>query len=560
MRASTLRRHLLFPYVLALACGGPLPPRDAVEPPPRAPSAPPPAPVAHPPPVRDPDPPPSAPGPGREPRWPALQTELPTWELRLAPADLALLEQNIRVDDYRVPGQLLAAGQAWEVEVEFRGNHTRYLPKRSFRVRFREGDSFEGRKHLELLAAYKDAGYLTEKLWFDFAASTGLRVPRVRYVNLVLNGQVHGVMTEIEGVRKAFLKPHGFDPDADIYRCGMADCELRDVPRRPYQGDWTKRTNEHAPWDDLWGFLSRLNRVPARDFRAFLERELDVDAYLTWLAVDALIANSIVGDSRSFLIHERSSGRWTYVPWDLNNADSLYDRTKLLLQGTGSRVPLMNFSVYDPYAYLLSQERQAQYPGGIAPAWSVLNTRLLDDAVLRGRFIARLEQLLATHFTEAQLFPRIEAAHALLAPYVAEDPWVDRAFDARSVDFLQRFVRERRAYLQANLAALRAHGADPLRIAAVGLDARGAGFVRLVNGGSAPRSLSGLFLTAELRAPMQAPLPALTLAAGGSVTVPAALDGLHPELGLFAADGVTALDTLQAPALQAGEVFEAQDR
>lgn len=57
-------------------------------------------------------------------------------------------------------------------------------------MRFPKQDRFLGGvKRLELLAAYKDAGYLTEKLWYDLAASVGLKVPRTHYVHLTLNLQ-----------------------------------------------------------------------------------------------------------------------------------------------------------------------------------------------------------------------------------------------------------------------------------------------------------------------------------------------------------------------------------
>jgi spore coat protein H len=503
--------------------------------------------------------------PARPVGWPALQDEVPAYQLWISEEHLALLEQRISDRQLLVPARFGHDGRTWEVQVRYRGRHTRYLPKRSFQVRFSAEDPFWGNvRRLELLASWKDGGLLTEKIAYDLAAAAGLRVPNVRHVNLDLNGRYHGVMVEIEALKKAFLRAHDYDLDSDIYRCGMFDCELRTPPQEPHQQPWIKRTNEDESWDPLWRLLEFVNRTPPEQLAQTLEQHLELDDYLTWLAVDAAIANDTVGDSRSYLIREKRTKKWSYVPWDLNNARLLYNRTNSVDQWPKYKHPLMNFTLYDPIVYELADKRLALGYQDMKPTWSTLNTRIVDDPVLRARLVEKIRWLLDTYFREEEVGPRAEAVAALIAPDLARDPWVDPAFVARSADFIRWHVRIRRAWLLENLHILEARGTPPLRIRGLQLEASGAAMVELENPGGSPVRLGGMYLTGNARVPTQARLPTRSLGPGETVRLSERelssgsgggfrLDPTRPELAVFAEDGRTALDAVFLGPLGPGE-------
>lgn len=523
---------------------------------------------------------PDAGAPDGGPAWPELQKSISTYALTVAPEHLAELEQHIDDRDYLVPGQFTFEGRTWQVQLRYRGRSTRFEPKKPWQVRFKKEDRFHGTKRLELLAAYKDGGYLTEKLWYDLAASLGLKVPRARYVHVTLNGQYQGIYTELEAIDKAFLKAQALDSDSDIYRCGMQDCEVRPPPRESFMEPWSKRTNEDQPWDGLWGFIDGVNRTPPHLFRDFVEREVALDDYLTWMVLDTFISNDYHLDARSYFIYEPVREKWIYVPWDLNNALSLYSRKHELVQGVSSKAarPPLGFTAYDPYVYDLADLRRGLGVTDMKPVWSTLTTRIVDDEMLRARYVARMQQLLDTWLTEENLAQRIDATHQLLAPFIlagpdgrAQDPFVSPEHAARSDDFLRSFVRERRKWLLSQLGEIAAHGQGSLVIDRVGRDASGAWWVQLYNRGSAPRSLEGLYLSGFTREPTQWSLPAATVPPQGFITLreghPEALSRLgalmhsqRPELSLYAADGRTPLDLLWLAPLAPGESYGRQPR
>lgn len=509
-------------------------------------------------------------GPSKPPPdWPALQTSIPEYRLTVAPGHLKALNDNIEDRDYEVPATFTADGRTYTVIVGYRGRSTRHEVKKPWQVHFDKEDRFQGLKRMELLAAYKDGGYLTEKFWYDTAASLGLEVPRARYVNLYLNGEYQGVYTELESINKDFLKSHDLDDDGDIYRCAMHDCELRPPPKQSYMEDWEKKTNEKEPWDRLWTLLDGLNRTPPDRFEAFARKNLELDDYITWMVLDSFIVNHTHQDARSYLIYSRETGKWTFVPWDLNNALSLYNRKTLHTnQGVKRDYPHPGFSGYDPKVYELYVHRRDDLGyADMLPTWSTLTTRILDDPKLRAQYIRRMRELLETRLTEEKLGARIDKMHALLAPFIlpgqdgkVADPYVSPAHAAESAKYLRRFVRERRAWLLAHLDALEKHGQGPLVIDRVGRGASGAWWVQLYNRGSEPVQLDGLRLSADTRVPFAPQLSARTLAPGEHATFNLAVNPARTEVGLFDAAGMRALDLLWFAPLAPGEAYGREPR
>ena len=533
-------------------------------------------------PVTPPRPTPSA------PRWPALQTTLPTYELTLRQEDYQALYDHLHdppSKDFSVQGQFTLEGREYPAELSFRGRSTKTDPrivKKSWDVKFDKSQRFQGKKNIELLASWKDSGYLTEKLWYDLAASLGVRASSARYAHVKLrlrqpDGTIvtryEGVFTELESVNKDFLQAHGFDPEADLYRAGMHDGEMRPPPQEEYQEPWDKKTNESQPWTELWRLLDGLQKTPPHQFAAFAEQHLELEDYLTWLALETLIAHDLQGDTRSYLVFDPDTRKWTHVPWDLNNALSLYNRTNAVIQGVKRAHPLFSFTPYDPRVYKLADDRRV-FPGmeTMKPGWSTLSTRVYDDPVLRARYAARLRLLLDTWFTEENIGARVDAAHALLAPFITpgadgktQDPYVSPDHVAHSVEYLHRFVRERRAWLLEHLRDIESHGSGALVIDRVGREATGGFWVQLYNRGTVPVALGGLQLSGFTRVPGQWTLPEGSLAPGQVLTLRqdavgpghlgASLDANAPELSLYAASGPLALDLLWLAPLQPGEAY-----
>jgi len=489
---------------------------------------------------------------------PPLQTSVPTYAIEVDPAILA----GFHADPYgpERPAILDDGHTRTPILMRVRGGSSRWYPKKSWRLEFPEGRGVEGRRKLNLVAEMADRTLMVEKLAFDLMLAMGAPAPRTRYVRLVINGVDQGPYLDIERVDKAFARAHGFiDDDPSIYRCGEHDCEFKPTPHFAWQGPWQKETNERTPRDDLDAFLALVNHTPEPDFAGALEAQFEVEAYLRSMTMDALISNDIVMDSGSYLIRDRSTGRWTYVPWDLNNSAARWWPTYGLSKVAWVERPVPVYSLFDPRIRHFYDLRGANHPPGVyRPAYSNLTTRIVLNPRLRARWVDLLERALDELFTPEVLHPRIDAMHALLAPLVATDPFalVDtegradpdgrRKFEAGRT-YLRNYVSGRRAYLRGRLEDLR----TPPPGIVLGAFDPAAGWVDLRNEASGPRSTAGMRLRLDLRGPDGSGvlMPTVTLAPGASLRLTARQLGLtFPDrgtIGLFAGPGVEqALDAL----------------
>jgi spore coat protein H len=502
---------------------------------------------------------------------PPVQQALQDYELVLPPG---VLEQFLA--DKNTPEQdavFRCNGVSYPVKVRLRGASARDFPKKSWNVKF-EGDArFEGRKSLNLVAEYADASMLAEKLAYDVLAALRVPAPRAKYVRLHLNGRYEGAFLDIEQVDKSFLKAHEFpDRDATIYRAGWKDTEFKlRAWKVPYQGNWSQKTNESKPDDAaLDEVLYAINRTPEPELPGVLERHLELEGYLRSMVMDALMANNYIEDSESYFIHDRVTGRWVYVAWDLNNVDARWWHSIPLDQNPRPiyRHPLFSFTLTDAVVAKRYVERKDVHPGYL-PVFSNLGTRVVMNPELRARLVARLEKALEELFTPEVMGAHIDKLHALLAPAMAGDPYMDLAKFQAGRAFMKEFVSKRREFLQKELKRYREQKPG-LVLEAV--DAR-EGWVELRNRGQEAASLGGMVLTTHLRRsipsllrpgsgpPVGVVLPGVTLAPGERVRFTAAELSLtftpDGELGVFDGQSVVGMkDVLFYGPLPDGKHYE----
>ncbi|MFP2904749.1 CotH kinase family protein [Pyxidicoccus sp. 3LFB2] len=460
-------------------------------------------------------------------RFPPVQSTVPTFALELTPEDLRKLEADPS-SNASVPCTVTLEGVRVTGRLRYRGASTRELPQKSYKLELDPGQELGDRDHFELLASWLDGGKLTEKFAVDLYRALGLPVPKARYVRVSVNGAHQGLYLDMEHVGKDWLKHHGRERDASIYRCGHRNCELTLRPG-PHQAFFEKKTNEDTGREDLTAFLTWVNRSDDASFEEALERHVDVEAYLGNLAADALISNHVIEDSRSYWVHELRKDRWTYVPWDLNNARMLYWRTwNPASKPVVDRWP-QAFTLYDPAVQDIFETRVTTRPEQW-PTWSVLATRVWERPALRARVLAKVEAALEGPFSEEKALAHIDALWKVVEPELKNDPHASAEHLRRAREFLRDYVRGRRAYLLKTLETLRAHGSGALVIREVATGS--AGYVELYNRGRRAVDLSAYEVTNDLRATTRYRLPSGTLGAGQAVRLLASGDMTQGPLHL----------------------------
>lgn len=291
-------------------------------------------------------------GPDRPPRDGAPgRADLPA-----GPGGFGDTDYPWRTATFECAGQTLT-----NVGVRFKGNSSfnmsRASLKRPFKLDFdrdSKGRTFRGHEELLLNNNVNDGTQFREALAYDAFRRAGVPAPRTAFakVFLTINGErtneFLGLYTLVEAVEGDFLQIH-FGT-----RKGLLVKPDR-VRGLEYLGeDWnayTKRYNPktHVKPGDTRRFIG-LTKFLAEDDDATFVRELpnqlDVDGFLRFIALNALLANydSFLGTGHNYYFFQpRAGGKAAFIPWDLNEAFGGHP-------GAGPRNAQAEFSVLRPQA------------------------------------------------------------------------------------------------------------------------------------------------------------------------------------------------------------------
>jgi hypothetical protein len=162
------------------------------------------------------------------------------------------------------------------------------------------------------------------------------------------------------------------------------------------------KTNENNPdYSALFRFLDVLNNEPDETFVQEIEKVLDVDQTLRFIAVSGLIVHldNYTGAGHNNYLYD-VDGKFTVIPWDTNMAFGTFN------QGIPKN-GLINFYIDEPTGGPLDR-----YP---------LVDRLLSYPPYMERYRSYVEEALEGPFSPEVILPRIDQLVELMRPYVKAD-------------------------------------------------------------------------------------------------------------------------------------------
>jgi spore coat protein CotH len=181
------------------------------------------------------------------------------------------------------------------------------------------------------------------------------------------------------------------------------------------------KTNENYPdYSGLLNFLEVLNNCPDESFPKEIEKVLDVDAFLRFLAVSVLTVHldNYIGMGHNYYLYE-DNGKFTVIPWDLNLAFGTFGggpggggpggggpgrRAGGGGPGGGSSV---DFYIDSPVSGNMAEKPLV---------WRILAYKPYMD-----KYHQYLKQLLDGPFAEGVIEARIDELSRLVRPYVEAD-------------------------------------------------------------------------------------------------------------------------------------------
>ncbi len=350
--------------------------------------------------------------------------------LEIDPSAWKALRDNYLSNQYYAANLTVDGVVARQVGIRSRGEGSRNEEKPGLKVEFDEyvpGQEYYGYKSLVLDNLLQDASMLRERLAFLVFEAMGIAAPRNAHARLTVNGQYWGLYALVEPVSKPFLEA----------RLGEKSGTLFDYEWRfPYSFTWLgpdpsayvplpfqPQTNESKPdvATGLVSFVQVVNETPAASFVSAVAERIDVDHFLTHVAVENALTegDGIVGDfglNNFYLYEYGAKNRFVFIPWDKDNT---------FRSGTW---PL--------YRNLDS---------------NVLTRKLVADQAKRQLYAEAVSRTVDSFLNPRWLTPQLEVAYQQIRSAALGDPykpWTNDQFEA-AVDGLRGVIAARENDVQA---------------------------------------------------------------------------------------------------------------
>jgi spore coat protein CotH len=438
---------------------------------------------------------------------------VPLYRLTADPGDLAWLEDHFLTDDY-IPAVFTFEDENHAVGARYRGDTSRWFPKKSWKIRFAATDRFGpglGQRRLNLNAEYTDKSLLREYLAYDLLNRVGVLASQAEFARLEINGEYRGLFLQIEQVDQLFLHRRGFDVQGNLYEANYGNLTALDSAWvYPYYYDKKTNTRDGDAYHDLHALATLISDTSDIDFPQAIADVLDVDGWLDWYAATILLGDFEFVEKDYYLYHDFHTDRWHLVPWD-------FDQT---FGHNWEGVPDEEVSWDNPI------DSGTEHSKKFDDKWNVLVDRMMRVPEFRWQHGRRLIEWMAGPFSEAEMFARIDAAHAAIQQAALTDPhkWGSNDDFLAGPAELKTYVTNRRAYLTSVVGDFMPDLPVPLVVNEFMADndstlADEAGefedWIELHNTSLAAVDMGGMCLTDDLAAPCQWRIPDGTTLRGG---------------------------------------------
>ena len=271
-----------------------------------------------------------------------------------------------------------------------------------FKVHFPHGADFEGMSAINVIFEDLPRRVLSEHLSYALYQRAGVPAPRSEHYRVWEDGRPRGYRLMVEQPNNAFLKRHGRDDNGNLYKLIWEGHGV--------VGQHEKKTHVSTGHDDLIAMVEGLRKSSGAAQWEFIQREFNVEEFVNYYAVNMCIQNWDGFHNNYFAYHDTGgTGKWEIYPWDEDKTWGDYD-------GASPR-----FNWYT-MPLTMGTADGAWQGGGGANWWRPggwFGARLLTNPEFRRRFLARLEEICETEFTEARFRSVIDELEQRLDPEIA---------------------------------------------------------------------------------------------------------------------------------------------
>jgi hypothetical protein len=243
------------------------------------------------------------------------------------------------------------------VGLRFKGNSSASVrtDRKSFKIdfdRFEKGGNFHGVRKLNFHNGFKDPTMMRESLAYALFRSAGLPASRTAFARVfvtvpgLFQDRYLGLYSVVEQVDSDFLRDRFDDPGGTLWKGeGLSDLTYLGEDPDLYENYHMKTNRRRGDYSPLIALTRFLSKASEGELKKELPSLFEVEKFLAFLAANTLLSNldSYLGTGHNYyLYHQPSTGKFTFIPWDLNEA---YGNFKM-----GSTADMENLSLSEPFS------------------------------------------------------------------------------------------------------------------------------------------------------------------------------------------------------------------
>ncbi|EIE77950.1 hypothetical protein RO3G_02654 [Rhizopus delemar RA 99-880] len=232
-----------------------------------------------------------------------------------------------------------------DVEISLSGRSSRWMPKLSYKLELKKGDSLYGYRYLRLRALATDPSYVREQVAFNMVRSVGLVSSEFSYVRVFMNNQELGLFGILDTFKNPWLA-NVFDQGNTTYENGYLYQAVYLTPNSVAQNvmsDLSYMSNhslyglgqynieeeathgDKVNWTALIGFTRFIANAPTVDSSETIHawnQQLDVESFLRSAAIEVLAGFSdgyiALADNYYLYQNPQRMNQFIYIPSDLD--------------------------------------------------------------------------------------------------------------------------------------------------------------------------------------------------------------------------------------------------
>lgn len=182
--------------------------------------------------------------------------------------------------------------------------------------RFEDQDPVRGLGRLTLNNNKQDTGLVSQLLAYHLFREAGIPAPRVGFAELSLNGESLGIYTNVESIKKSFLKEHFGEGSGPLYEGTLIDLLPESLEKLDQkQGDDEAKAQ-------LAALAEMIVSQEPLDLEA-LEKIVALDEFMTFWAMEGLIGfwdGYSNNQNNYFVYHSPEDGLLHFIPWGADGA------------------------------------------------------------------------------------------------------------------------------------------------------------------------------------------------------------------------------------------------